>query len=218
MNIRQIKQFVFSFVPMTDGEWNEFVERIHIKKVRAGDFFLEQGEICDHVCFVNKGSARMYYVLNNQEINAYFAFENIFVCDYQSFLTRTPSKYFIQAMEDIELVCIDYETTQYGFDKYHNWNKFGRLITEYFYILIEKRTESFLFKTAEERYLELIESHPDIFERVPLYHIASFLGIKGPSLSRIRKRIVKNTSGKAVSAWNDSAVFSPMLISYFHSG
>jgi CRP/FNR family transcriptional regulator, anaerobic regulatory protein len=189
--LSQIRDFIFSFVQMPEEEWKEFENRIHFKKVRAGDFLLERSEVCNYVGFINKGALRMYYVLNNEEINAYFGFENIFICDYQSFLTREPSKYFIQAMEDTELVMISYETTQYGFEKFHNWNKFGRLITEHFYILIEKRTESFLFKNAEERYLDLIETFPDIFERVPLYHIASFLGIKGPSLSRIRKRIVK---------------------------
>ncbi|MBC7865491.1 MAG: Crp/Fnr family transcriptional regulator [Bacteroidia bacterium] len=190
MSLENIKQFVYSFVPMTNEEWDDFEGRVHIKKVRAGDFILEQSEICLHVGFVNKGAARVYYMVNGEEINAHFAFENLFVCDYQSFLTQQPSKYFIQAMEDTEMVMIDRETTEYGFGKYHNWEKFGRLIAEYYYILIEKRTESFLFKTAEQRYLEVVESFPDIFERVPLYHIASYLGIKGPSLSRIRRRLV----------------------------
>ncbi|HEY1037971.1 MAG TPA: Crp/Fnr family transcriptional regulator, partial [Bacteroidia bacterium] len=73
--------------------------------------------------------------------------------------------------------------------KSHAWERFGRLLAQEAFNVTIARTESFLFKTPEERYLELIKQHPDIFNNIPLYHISSYLGIQGPSLSRIRKRI-----------------------------
>jgi CRP-like cAMP-binding protein len=190
-----IYRYINSFVPMNETEWNEFECRVTIKRVQQGENLFSAGQVCNHVCFINSGAARMYYVKEHEDVNAYFGFENSFVCDYQSFLTREHSKYFIQALEDCELVMIPYETVHYGYENFHNWNKFGRLITEHFYIQVERRAESFLFKSAEERYIELVQTFPDIFERVPLYHLASYLGIKGPSLSRIRRRVLKPVIG-----------------------
>ncbi len=68
--------------------------------------------------------------------------------------------------------------------------RFGRLVAETAFNLAMNRAEEFMFRTPEQRYLELIQNHPDIFNNVPLYHIASYLGIQAPSLSRIRKRMV----------------------------
>ncbi|MET4141191.1 hypothetical protein [Pedobacter sp. UYP1] len=72
-----------------------------------------------------------------------------------------------------------------------NWAKFGRLLAELFFSYAQTRTEEFVFFSHEERYLRLLEEHPNIVERIPSYHISSFLGITNPSLSRIRKRIKK---------------------------
>jgi hypothetical protein len=75
------------------------------------------------------------------------------------------------------------------YQRSHQWEKFGRLLAQEAFNVTMTRIEGFMFKTPEERYLDLIQQHPDIFNSVPLYHISSYLGIQGPSLSRIRKRI-----------------------------
>jgi CRP-like cAMP-binding protein len=84
-------------------------------------------------------------------------------------------------------ICIDDLLSLYAMS--HKWERFGRLIAQEAFNLTIERMESFIFKTPEERYLDLIKHHPDIFSNIPLYHISSYLGIQGPSLSRIRKRI-----------------------------
>jgi len=71
----------------------------------------------------------------------------------------------------------------------HQWECFGRLLAQEAFNIAIERAESFLFLSPEERYLQLIKNHPDIFNNIPLYHISSYLGIQGPSLSRIRKRL-----------------------------
>lgn len=75
------------------------------------------------------------------------------------------------------------------YEESHEWERFGRLIAEMAANVVIEKMESFMLKSAEQRYLDRIESHPDLYEKVPLYHISSYLGIQGPSLSRIRKRI-----------------------------
>jgi CRP/FNR family transcriptional regulator, anaerobic regulatory protein len=188
--VDRIKEFIYSIVQPNESEWEEFSSRVYTRRFKAGDFLLCNGEQCSEIHFINQGAARLFYSTGDEEINTYFAFENNFICDYRSFLSASNSRYSIQAMEDMETIALNRETVHYGFETFHVWNKFGRIITEQFYLMLESRMESFLFMTAEERYIAVLEAYPGIFERVPLYHIASYLGIKGPSLSRIRKRIV----------------------------
>ena len=189
--IEHIKTFVYTIIKPTDEEWNGFADRLKTKNLKAGDILLSSGEVCNDIHFVTKGVMRLYYEKDGEEINTYFAFQNKFMSSYQSFLSREPSKYCIQAMEDCTIVSLSYEDVQHGFNNFNAWNTFGRIIAEQFFLKQQKRVESFLFLSAEERYLELLKTYPDIFERIPLYHIASYLGIKGPSLSRIRKSLVK---------------------------
>jgi CRP-like cAMP-binding protein len=84
-------------------------------------------------------------------------------------------------------ICIDDLLNLY--EKSHKWECFGRLLAQEAFNVAIERTESFLFKTPEERYLDLIKHHPRIFNIIPQYQISSYLGIQAPSLSRIRKRI-----------------------------
>ncbi len=186
----QIKEYVYSLIDPTDEEWKEFEDRIKLRLIKSGEVVLKSGEVCNEIFFVTNGAMRLYYEQDGNEINTYFAFENNFICNYKSFLTREPARYCIQAIEETVSVCFDYDTVQYGFNSFYSWNKFGRIVSEQFFMLLERRVESLLFLSAEERYLDLIKTYPNIFERIPLYHIASYLGIKGPSLSRIRKRLV----------------------------
>ncbi|WP_218127825.1 Crp/Fnr family transcriptional regulator [Niabella drilacis] len=92
-------------------------------------------------------------------------------------------------MTEASVLCICIEDLLFLYQHSHAWERFGRLLAQQAFNIVNERTESFLFKTPEERYLDLIEHHPDIFNNVPLYHISSYLGIQGPSLSRIRKRL-----------------------------
>lgn len=92
-------------------------------------------------------------------------------------------------MVDSTILYIHIDHLQELYRRSHQWERFGRLVAERAFGLAMSKAESFMFMTAEERYLDMIEQHPDIFNRVPLYHIASYFGIQGPSLSRIRKRM-----------------------------
>jgi CRP-like cAMP-binding protein len=92
-------------------------------------------------------------------------------------------------MEDSEIVFISYQDLNSLYESNANWGKFGRLLAESFFQQAQTRTEEFLFFSHEQRYIRLLENHPNIVERIPAYHISSFLGITNPSLSRIRKRL-----------------------------
>ncbi len=92
-------------------------------------------------------------------------------------------------MTESDIVYIHYDHLQHLYKTSQAWERFGRIFAESALHAVMNNTEAILFKSPEDRYAELISIHPDIFKSVPLYHIASYLGIEGPSLSRIRKRM-----------------------------
>jgi CRP/FNR family transcriptional regulator len=80
---------------------------------------------------------------------------------------------------------------QQAYSESHNWERFGRIISEACYLDAMRRSESFLFQNGEQRYLDLIKNNPQIFSRIPLYHIASYMGLERESLSRLRKKVLQ---------------------------
>lgn len=122
-----------------------------------------------------------------------FAFEGEWLGDYESFLSKTPTHCYIEAIEDTDLFMLSYADMQELYNKSQRFERFGRLIAERLFIETAKSKNNLLTQTAEDRYLELLTHQPQIFERLPLALIASYLGIQPQSLSRIRARVV---SGK----------------------
>lgn len=133
----------------------------------------------------------MYYAVDDREHVAGFFIEDTTFSDYQSFLTRQPSRMYIQALEDTEVIDISYDAAQYLYRHVPEAEKLGRLLAEYLFILLSNRNSSLLLDTPEERYKKLVAQRPYLFQRVPKYMIASYLGITPEVLSRIRARLSK---------------------------
>jgi len=119
-----------------------------------------------------------------------FFTNNQFIASYKSFLTQTECAYYTESMVYSRILYIHIDHLNLLYRQSHEWERFGRILAESALNAVMTSTEGFLFHTPEERYLQLIEKHPDIFNAIPLYHIASLLGIQGASLSRIRKRML----------------------------
>nr|WP_295929025.1 Crp/Fnr family transcriptional regulator [uncultured Dyadobacter sp.] len=188
-----IVQHLKNFAALTDTDINESKPFWKPRKIRKGDFFNMQSMVCNDLGLVIKGIFRIYYrdPETENDKNLFFFSENQFVVSFRSFISRSPCWYFIEAMEDSEVVFISYKDLNGLYESNRNWAKFGRLLAELFFSYAQTRTEEFMFFSNEERYLRLLEEHPNIVERIPAYHISSYLGITNPSLSRIRKRIGK---------------------------
>ncbi|QEC79620.1 Crp/Fnr family transcriptional regulator [Mucilaginibacter ginsenosidivorax] len=162
------------------------------RRIGKGDFFNMQSFVCTDLALISKGIFRIYYVHpeTQQEVNVYFFSEKQFLVSFRSFINQYPCYYYIQALEDAEIISINYQDLQYLYTTPTRWERFGRLIAELFFNYSQARAEEFLLNTAEERYVKLTQQHPNIINRVPAYHISSYLGIKNPSLTRIKKRLV----------------------------
>jgi len=182
-----------SFAALPDKDINEGLAYWKSRKISKGDFFNMQSTVCNDLGLVVKGIFRIYYHDQDtrEEKNLFFISENQFLVSFRSFISRNPCWYFIEAMEDSEIVSISHSDLNGLYDSNPQWSRFGRLLAELFFSYAQTRTEEFVFFSHEQRYIRLLEDHPNIVERIPAYHISSYLGITNPSLSRIRKRIGK---------------------------
>ncbi len=159
------------------------------KTYKKGDFFLAEGQVCKQVGFVTKGLLR-YYINHNGEDKTYdFAQENNFICNYESFIPQIPSTKIIQALEDCEILQISHDDLQVFYKSIRQAERFGRIVIEQVFIQTLQDLSSFYIDTPEYRYGKFINKHPDLQQRISQYHIASYVGVKPQSLSRIRKRL-----------------------------
>ncbi len=167
-----------------------FLSCFKVVSLPAKHFFIQANTIQKEIGFVASGLIRVFYVDDSgNEITIRFSDEGDFAIDYPAFVAQQHSKYYFQCLEPTTLVTLNYEQVQNGYQQYHGLERFGRLIAEQILKMQQSRIESFLFETAEERYLKFIKNSPTLFNRVSLSMLSSYLGIERPSLSRIRKKI-----------------------------
>ncbi len=189
----QILTRLSGFISLSTKEKDYFITKLEVKECKKKELVLREGEICRNAYFVNRGCLRYYYNLDGVENTAQFFFENGWYTDYGSFLTGKPSQQNIETLEKSELLLLSNANLLHLYKEIPKFERFGRLMAESAFLGIRSRTEMLEHKSAEERYLSLIKERPKVLERIPQHYIASYLGIKAPSLSRIRKRIISNS-------------------------
>nr|WP_315254635.1 Crp/Fnr family transcriptional regulator [uncultured Flavobacterium sp.] len=162
---------------------SEISSVITIKKNQELQTF---GHTCKTIYFLNTGTARIYYYKDGIDITESFAFENNIIARVESLFTGNPSRKAIQILEDSEIVAINATQLFKLYDTYPEIERLFRKIFEVAYVDTVNRIEGIQFHSAEERYNALISEEPNVLKKVPLKHIASYLGITQVSLSRIR--------------------------------
>jgi CRP-like cAMP-binding protein len=178
-----------SFIDLNPKEVDCIKQLFKEKKIKKGDFFLAEGQVCKQVGFILKGLMRYYINHDGEEKTYAFAQENNFICNYESFLPQTPSTKIIQALEDCEILQISFTDLQIFYKTISEGERFGRLVIGQVFIQLLQDLSSFYTDTPEYRYDQFVKKHPDLQQRISQYHIASYVGVKPQSLSRIRKRI-----------------------------
>lgn len=156
--------------------------------LNKNQFLLTQGNICRHLYFLEKGALRGFYNLDGKEITHWFGFEKDFVTSFHSFITAAPAVENIQLLEGCTLWAIGKDTLTGLLNMHPDIERLLRIAYENYYIRLEERFVNAQFKSATERYEDLVIQTPHILERVPLGFIASYLGISQETLSRIRSR------------------------------
>jgi len=179
-------------VAATDAELQICSSYFMPKKLKRKQFLLQEGDICNRLAFVEKGALCSYSVdAKGAQHVIQFAFEGWWISDLYSFFTGESSNLNIEALEDSEVLLIDREQHQQLLTEVPKYETYIRLLYQNAYIALQRRLESTIGLTAEEKYVRLLEQYPTILQRLPLNLIASYLGVTPETLSRIRKQITR---------------------------
>ena len=189
-NIEKIKRSISPIIALNNDEWLILLGHIEIKTLKKNEYFLKEGQVCDSIAFINCGSLIYFKVIDEiKEVTTDFAFEGDWVTDNQSRLSRSPSLLNIRVIEDTELLVLKNADLDELYGRIPKLEKLGRLLMENAFLKITQTSIDLQVLTATERYIKLLKTHPEIFQRVSQYHIANYLGIAPKSLSRIRNEI-----------------------------
>lgn len=178
-------------IGLSQADLATVLQQFRMKRIPRRSCYLQAGEVSRYTAYVNKGCSRSYTMdAKGKEHVLFFAFEDWWLGDYESYITQKPGKLYIEAVEDLELLCIEHDTFEDlsvlmpALGRWHQ-EKQTKMSFAMINRLIEVKT-----CTPEERMLALVKQRPDIFQRVALRDIASYLDIEPPSLSRMRRRMV----------------------------
>ena len=176
----------------SDEEFEKLISFFTVTTIKKKEFFNKQGNLCLHLAFVNSGCLRAFHTDDKgDEFTMYFAFLNWWVGDKTSFYSGTPSRFSVQALEDSEIFYADKIKWEKALDEIPTFEKWYRVKTRKSYEATQQKIIDTQTESAEVKYLKLLKNAPDIVQRIPQHYIASYLGIKPQSLSRIRKNIFK---------------------------
>ena len=182
------KKFINAIVGINELDMQLILSKCREKKVAKGKFILKKGQIATQYFFIITGGVRFFYGEHANESTSWVVFKNEFFTDISSLNPQTPTRFNIEAIEDSELLVIDKPDMDFLYSYIPVWQEFGRKIWEQMSVRMVNQIISFQTLSAEERYLQFM-STPELIQKVPVKHLASFLGITPNALSRIRKNI-----------------------------
>lgn len=181
-------------LPMPTEKAIQIAETFTVREVPKNTFLIEEGKVCDVSHFIVEGCARMYtHDTNGNDVTTMLFSSAMFANDFYSFFKRVPAKENLLTMSDCQTCFLDFEDLQRNFHTIPEFREFGRMMLINNCANLKQRMLSMIQQTGEQRYAHLMETHPEIFQHVPLKNIASYLGVKDTSLSRIRRDFAKKS-------------------------
>ena len=188
--LSQFKKYIQDKIKITDEQFDLISVELVSKKIKKDTLLLRQGDVCSQVFFVSKGLLRAYTIDSfDKEHIIQFGPEDSWVSDRNSFYFNLPAMFYVDAIEDSEVVYINKEFYEKAEKIIPGFNSFTVMILHNSIRFMQRRISLLLGATAEQRYLDFIELYPNLTLRVPQWMIASYLGITPESLSRVRKEL-----------------------------
>ena len=181
--------FISKYISLTENEKNALLSLDLFHSVKKGTVLLKEGQISNSNYFVLKGCLRKYYIIDGEEKTTAF-YSEMEAFTPPCVVCKTPSEYFLSCLEDTILIISNADMEEEVNSKFPKFEIMCRKLSEE--LLAKERIDFDEFKTSspEQRYLNLLEKRPDLMQRVPQHQLASYLGIKPQSLSRLRARIL----------------------------
>jgi CRP/FNR family transcriptional regulator, anaerobic regulatory protein len=187
--MKNLIQHIQSYVHLTNSDLKRLHEEGRTFSVKKKDFLLREGDICQSNYFVSQGCLRLFFIKENgNEQITQFAIENWWISDYMSLLTQTPSTFYLQAIEDSEIVELNASSLELLFEDVPQLERYFRLVTQRAYAASQFRIKYLYGFSREELYYHFSSHFPQFVQRVPQYMLASYLGFTPEYLSEIRKK------------------------------
>ena len=162
------------------------------KKIRKRQYFLQEGDVCKYTGFIVKGAAKTFTVdEKGHEHILKLSVEDWWLADFESYYKLTPSRFNIEALEDMEILQITYALVEEFIKPIPAFSAMQNVLSQNNTIAAQKRMQSAIGQSGEERFMELVQDYPYFLQRFPQNLIASYLGLTPESLSRIRKNALK---------------------------
>jgi CRP-like cAMP-binding protein len=191
MNDQEKIRIFRQFTDFNDSELEIIMPYFEPKAFKKKTTLLDIGKVSNEVFYLEKGCIRLYCQKDGDELSTYFFTEKMFAGSYDSYISRKPSKVAIETLEECEVLVLNYKSQEKLYEVFPKMNEFIRKAIEQRFVLLHDLFISYLLNSPEERYLTLLNTRPELLQRIPQHQIASFLGITPVSLSRIRNRVAK---------------------------
>ena len=191
-HVRLFFQFLHKFITLSEAEFDEYIRPgIEVRQFKKKQLITKDGEVENYLNFITKGLARKYYKKGNQEINVQISTEGHIIHAQESFHSRTPSEYFVEAIEPTTMVSITYDNLEKIYSRSHKMERLGRLVITFTMIIKDRWLMNMLKHTPRERFLDFVHKNPELLQRVPQRYLASYLNIQPETFSRFKHLLKK---------------------------
>jgi CRP-like cAMP-binding protein len=191
MSEEDINDAIIQLTGISKADLKLILGRFERKIIKKKAEVLTASDTAHEIYLILKGCMRLFYIKDGVDISAYFFTEGMFAGAYDSFISRQPSRHYIQALDECEVLAINYNRFQAMYADFPAMNELIRKVIEERFIDLHRLFTSHILDSPEERYLNLLKYRPGLVNRIPQHQLATFLGVTPVSLSRIRNRVVK---------------------------
>jgi CRP-like cAMP-binding protein len=195
--VRPFFQFLHKFIDFSEVEFNDYVRPyLEVRQFKKKELISRPDEIEDYLNFVTKGLARKFYLRGKEEINVQISTEGHIIHSEESFHSRLPSEYTVEAIEPTTVVSITYENLEKVYSNYPKMERLGRLVTIFSLVIKDKRQMNLIRLSPRDRFIDFIHKNPELLQRVPQKYLASYLNIQPETFSRFKHLVrVRKSEG-----------------------
>ena len=184
---RPFFDYLSKFIELSDQEYQQYLlPYIKVRRFAKKEIAIKANEVENYFNFILRGMARKYYKRGKDEINTQISFEGHIIHSQESFHSRTPSEYYIEAIEPTTLVSITYDDLEKIYDSSKKMEHLGRLIITYTMVVKDRWQMQLVKHSPRERFIQFVNKNPELLQRVPQKFLASYLNIKPETFSRFK--------------------------------
>jgi CRP-like cAMP-binding protein len=191
--LEMLRQYVSGYVALTKEEFAMVADRLVIRNIEKKQLLVKAGEVEEYLNFTVKGLTRMYFYKNKTEVITNIAKEGEIISSSSSFLSGTPSNYYVETLEPSTFLSISRRQLEQAYEESPSIERLGRLMTTHFVLQKEEWELECMRLDTKERFLRFLGNNPELLLRVPQKYLASYLNMKPETFSRLKHLLRKRT-------------------------